>query len=198
MAITKERTEEIVIGDLQEAQHLFERDSSYLKIIGEHYGADISGRGNMIRIKGEEEAVENSLHVIARIRHMIASRIRLSERQVRLVMSLIDQGKGNLLQEMEDDIINFTKNGARSAQERWGRSSIWTRSAGTPSRSASGLQVRARRTSPWHWLLLLFGIMTCRGSSSCVRQSKQGRNLVSFRAICRKRSIPTCVRSLTA
>lgn len=55
MAITKERTEEIVIGDLQEAQHLFERDSSYLKIIGEHYGADISGRGNMIRIKGEEE-----------------------------------------------------------------------------------------------------------------------------------------------
>lgn len=112
MAITKERTEEIVIGDLQEAQHLFERDSSYLKIIGEHYGADISGRGNMIRIKGEEEAVENSLHVIARIRHMIASRIRLSERQVRLVMSLIDQGKGNLLQEMEDDIINFTKNGA--------------------------------------------------------------------------------------
>ena len=30
MAITKERTEEIVIGDLQEAQHLFERDSSYL------------------------------------------------------------------------------------------------------------------------------------------------------------------------
>ncbi len=57
MAITKERTEEIVIGDLQEAQHLFERDSSYLKIIGEHYGADISGRGNMIRIKGEEEDV---------------------------------------------------------------------------------------------------------------------------------------------
>lgn len=112
MAITKERTEEIVIGDLQEAQHLFERDSSYLKIIGEHYGADISGRGNMIRIKGEEEAVENSLHVIARIRHMIASRIRLSERQVCLVMSLIDQGKENLLQEMEDDIINFTKNGA--------------------------------------------------------------------------------------
>ena len=112
MAITKERTEEIVIGDLQEAQHLFERDSSYLKIIGEHYGADISGRGNMIRIKGEEEAVENSLHVIARIRHMIASRIRLAERQVRLVMSLIDQGKENLLQEMEDDIINFTKNGA--------------------------------------------------------------------------------------
>ncbi|WP_296954959.1 PhoH family protein [uncultured Dialister sp.] len=104
--------EEILIKDQQEAAHLFERDSSYLKFIGEHYGAELSGRGNFIRIKGEPEAVDKSVDVIERLRHMIAMRIRLSQRQVELVVRLIDEGKEQLLSDMEDDIINFTKNGA--------------------------------------------------------------------------------------
>lgn len=43
---------------------------------------------------------------------MIAQRIRLSQRQVELVVRLMDEGKEQLLSDMEDDIINFTKNGA--------------------------------------------------------------------------------------
>ncbi len=107
-----EKIEQIIIGDMTEAAHLFERDSQYLKVIAAQYGTDISGRGNMIRIAGEEEAVDRSLHVIERLRHMIKNRIRLSERQVRLVMKLLDAGKEHILEEMEADIINFTKSGA--------------------------------------------------------------------------------------
>lgn len=198
MAITKERTEEIVIGDLQEAQHLFERDSSYLKIIGEHYGADISGRGNMIRIKGEEEAVENSLHVIARIRHMIASRIRLAERQVRLVMSLIDQGKENLLQEMEDDIINFTKNGAPIRPRTLGQKLY----VDTIRRNSITFGIGPAGTGKTYLAVALAAFALRNHDVQriiLVRPAVEaGRNLVSSRAICRKRSIPTCVRSLTA
>ena len=52
------------------------------------------------------------MDVIERLRHMIAQRIRLSQRQVELVVRLMDEGKEQLLSDMEDDIINFTKNGA--------------------------------------------------------------------------------------
>ena len=107
-----EKTEQIMVNDREEAGALLERDSSYLAIIGEHYGADIFAHGNLIRLKGEEEAVDQSMRVIGRLRRMIRQRIRLSARQVRMVMSLLDEGKEQLLEDMEDDIINFTKQGA--------------------------------------------------------------------------------------
>ena len=109
--ITTERTEEILIKDRLEAAQLFERDSTYLKAVGQHYGIDVSGRGNFIRIKGEEDSVEKGLRVIGELRRMAGGRMPLSERQVRLVMSLLDEGKEQLLRDMEEDIINFTKNG---------------------------------------------------------------------------------------
>ncbi len=56
--------------------------------------------------------MDQSVDVIERLRHMIAQRIRLSQRQVELVVRLMDEGKEQLLSDMEDDIINFTKNGA--------------------------------------------------------------------------------------
>ena len=52
------------------------------------------------------------MRVIGRLRRMIRQRIRLSARQVRMVMALLDEGKEQLLEDMEDDIINFTKQGA--------------------------------------------------------------------------------------
>lgn len=107
-----EKTEQIMVNDREEAGALLERDSSYLAIIGEHYGVDIFARGNLIRLKGEEAAVDQSMRVIGRLRRMIRQRIRLSARQVRMVMALLDEGKEQLLEDMEDDIINFTKQGA--------------------------------------------------------------------------------------
>ena len=56
--------------------------------------------------------MDKSVDVIERLRHMIALRIRLSQRQGELVVRLMDEGKEQLLSDMEDDIINFTKNGA--------------------------------------------------------------------------------------
>lgn len=112
MVTITEKIEQIIIGDMTEAAHLFERDSRYLALIAEQEGTEISGRGNMIRIKGEEEAVDQSVRIIERLRHMIRNRIRLSERQVRLVLKLCSEGKEHILEEMEEDIINFTKNGA--------------------------------------------------------------------------------------
>ena len=61
-----ERVEEILIRDQQEASHVFERDSSYLKVIGDHYGIDVSGRGNLIRMKGEDEVVTKAAAVVER------------------------------------------------------------------------------------------------------------------------------------
>ena len=112
MTLIKEQVEkEVIIDDLKSASHIFERDSSWLAIIGTHYRTDIFGRGNMIRISGEPDDVEKSMAVVDRILHMVKQRIRMSDRQVRMIIRLLDEDKFHILKEMEEDIVNITKNG---------------------------------------------------------------------------------------
>lgn len=112
MTLIKEQIEkEVIIDDLKSASHIFERDSSWLAIIGTHYKTDLFGRGNMIRISGEQDNVEKSMAVVNRILHMVKQRIRMSDRQVRMIIRLLDEDKFHILKEMEEDIVNITKNG---------------------------------------------------------------------------------------
>ena len=105
MTLIKEQVEkEVIIDDLKSASHIFERDSSWLAIIGTHYKTDLFGRGNMIRISGEKDNVEKSMAVVNRILHMVKQRIRMSDRQVRMIIRLLDEDKFHILKEMEEEI----------------------------------------------------------------------------------------------
>ncbi len=97
--------------DFHEASRVLARDSSYLKIIGEHYGCQVTGRGNVIRLAGEEEAVGKAAAVVEEIRRMSKQRIYLSERHVRQTMKFLDEGNRHLIEELESDTVNVTKNG---------------------------------------------------------------------------------------
>lgn len=96
---------------MQDAARIFEQGSVMLGIIEEHYGTDILSRGNMVRIHGAEDSVEKSFAVIEELLQMVKKRMRISERQVRLIIRLFDQGKASVLHEMEEDVINITRNG---------------------------------------------------------------------------------------
>lgn len=87
--------------DFHEASRVLARDSSYLKIIGEHYGCQVTGRGNVIRLAGEEEAVGKAAAVVEEIRRMSKQRIYLSERHVRQTMKFLDEGNRHLIEELE-------------------------------------------------------------------------------------------------
>ena len=96
---------------MQDAARVFAQGGRLLALAGEHYGTDILCRGNLIRVKGSEEKVYKSLSVIEEILSDAKRGIRVSERQMLLIMKLFDEGKMELLHEMKEDIINLTRNG---------------------------------------------------------------------------------------
>ena len=96
---------------MQDAARVFAQGGRLLALAGEHYGTDILCRGNLIRVKGSEEKVYKSLSVIEEILSDSKRGIRVSERQMLLIMKLFDEGKMELLHEMKEDIINLTRNG---------------------------------------------------------------------------------------
>ena len=46
---------EFIIEDYREAQGLMERDSHFLTLAGEAFGCTVSGRGNLVRVTGDEQ-----------------------------------------------------------------------------------------------------------------------------------------------
>lgn len=99
------------MDDFREASRVLVKGSNYLKLIGGHYGCQIAGRGNVVRLAGEEEAVEKACAVIEELRRMSKQRIYLSEQHVRQCMRFLDEGKEHVIRELEADTINVTKNG---------------------------------------------------------------------------------------
>ena len=62
---------EIIIEDSHVAINLMERDSHFLHIIGNLYNCNMIGRGNLIRITGEELQVEKVIQLIYELRYLL-------------------------------------------------------------------------------------------------------------------------------
>ena len=102
---------EIIIEGSHVAINLMERDSHFLHIIGNLYNCNMIGRGNLIRITGEELQVEKVIQLIYELRYLLKRNIRLSQRQIYAVADALQQGKIEAFHEMAEDVINVTKNG---------------------------------------------------------------------------------------
>lgn len=102
---------EIIIEDSHVAINLMERDSHFFHIIGNLYNCNMIGRGNLIRITGEELQVEKVIQLIYELRYLLKRNIRLSQRQIYAVADALQQGKIEAFHEMAEDVINVTKNG---------------------------------------------------------------------------------------
>jgi phosphate starvation-inducible protein PhoH and related proteins len=100
------------VENFREATHLLEKGSAYLKLIGAHYGCQVAGRGNVIRIAGEPEAVERAVRMVEELLRMVRGRIALSEQHVKQALRLFDEGNEGVMQELEADTVNVTKNGS--------------------------------------------------------------------------------------
>lgn len=97
--------------DFREASRLLVRGSNYLKVIGDHYGCQISGRGNVIRLAGDRDAVERAAAALEELRRMTKERISLTERHVRQTIKFLDEGNHQVIRALEGDTVNVTKNG---------------------------------------------------------------------------------------
>ena len=61
---------EFIIEDYREAQELMERDSHFLTLAGEAFGCTVSGRGNLVRVTGDEQGIEAFMTVVDEMRQM--------------------------------------------------------------------------------------------------------------------------------
>lgn len=104
-------TKDIVVADMGIASHFFERDNGWLRAVGEHYGIDVFGRGNSLRLKGDEDSVKSAEAVVHELLSMIQRHIPISTRKAVLVMKLYDMGKIDVLRDMDEDVINVTRSG---------------------------------------------------------------------------------------
>ena len=102
---------EFIIEDYREAQELMERDSHFLTLAGEAFGCTVSGRGNLVRVTGDEQGIEAFMTVVDEMRQMLHKNIRLSDRQGYQVVEALRTGRLAELHEMEDDVVNVTRNG---------------------------------------------------------------------------------------
>ena len=102
---------EFIIEDYREAQELMERDSHFLTLAGEAFGCTVRGRGNLVRVTGDEQGIEAFMTVVDEMRQMLHKNIRLSDRQVYQVVEALRTGRLAELHEMEDDVVNVTRNG---------------------------------------------------------------------------------------
>ena len=93
------------------ASYFFERDNGWLSAVSHQYGIELFGRGNLIRLKGDELVVKNAEAVIYAVISMIKRQIPVSVRQVTMIMKLYDAGKMNIFRDMEEDVINVTRSG---------------------------------------------------------------------------------------
>ena len=97
--------------NFREATQVMENECAYLKLVGAHYGCRVAGRGNLIRIEGEPEAVAAASRVVEELLRMARDRIALSSQHVKQVLRLFDEGKESVLTDLEADTVNVTKNG---------------------------------------------------------------------------------------
>ncbi len=101
----------IVVENFREATQVMENECAYLKLIGAHYRCRVAGRGNLIRIEGEPEAVAAASRVTEELLRMARDRILLSSQHVKQVLRLFDEGKESVLADLEADTVNVAKNG---------------------------------------------------------------------------------------
>lgn len=118
---------------------------------------------------------------------MVHEQIRLSERQVRLVMTLLDEGKDQVLEDLEGDIINFTKNGTPIRPRTLGQKLY----VDTIRRNSITFGIGPAGTGKTYLAVALaaFALKTMMysGLSWCGRRWRPGKNWDSFPGICRKR-----------
>lgn len=76
------------------APELFGKFDEHLRLIGEGLGLELSSRGNVLNIQGEEKTVAQALSVLETLRSRVGQGIALTAHDIRYAVDLIREGKG--------------------------------------------------------------------------------------------------------
>lgn len=97
------------------APELFGKFDEHLRLIGEGLGLELSSRGNVLNVQGEEKTVAQALSVLETLRNRVAQGISLTPHDIRYALDLVREGKGRE-REWESataEVIQVTARGKR-------------------------------------------------------------------------------------
>lgn len=80
--------------DPKVAPELFGKFDEHLHMIAEGLGLELSSRGNLLNIQGEEKKVAQALSVLETLRNRVGQGIALTTHDIRYALDLIREGKG--------------------------------------------------------------------------------------------------------
>ena len=99
------------IERIEDVLTLFGNADQNVKIIEEHFGVNIVCRGTEVKITGEPEAVSKAQRTVDTLLAMIAKDGNLSEQNVRYVITLVEQGSEQSMEQMNNSCIAITVKG---------------------------------------------------------------------------------------
>lgn len=106
------RTEKnLEVERMDEIINVFGSFDENIKKIEDHYKVDIVHRGSVLKVEGEELQVDHAIKVLEGLVEISLRGEIISEQNVRYVMSLIDEGKGDKLSTLGKDCVCITAKG---------------------------------------------------------------------------------------
>ena len=101
----------INIDRMEHTLELFGSFDNNVKLLEEEYGVSITSRGTFIKVCGEDERVLLAVKAIEGLLNLINKGEALSEQNIRYVMSLVEEGKEQKIDNIANDCVCITAKG---------------------------------------------------------------------------------------
>lgn len=101
----------ISVDKIEYVQNLIGSFDENINILQKQYNTTILVRGNDIKISGEEEAVNNTSKAIEALLKLVSGGEHINEQNIRYVVSMIDEGIQDKINEFADENVCVTASG---------------------------------------------------------------------------------------
>ncbi|WP_040196481.1 PhoH family protein [Candidatus Soleaferrea massiliensis] len=101
----------INIDRMEHTLELFGSFDTNIKLLEDEYGVSITSRGTFIKVCGEDERVLLAVKAIEGLLNLINKGEAISEQNIRYVMSLVEEGNEQKIENMANDCVCITAKG---------------------------------------------------------------------------------------
>lgn len=161
------------------------------------FGVKIVNRGEDIKITGGDTACAQAVKALTSLTAMAAKGEPITEQSVNYIIGMVGEGRDGYMRYMDADCIYITSRGKPVKPKSEGQKEYVDAIASSTVTIAIGPAGTARPTSQSRLPSPRCAAKKSAASLSPARPWKRGRSSVFCPATCRRKSIPTCVRSTT-
>ena len=106
-----ETTQEINVERMEHAAELFGSFDGNIDILRRALGVDVVARDGLIRVSGDEESAAAAVRAINGLLKLVEKGEQLTEQTIRYMLTLVEQGAEDRIEEVRKDVICITAKG---------------------------------------------------------------------------------------